>query len=167
MNHRDSLTGTYNRRFFTGRLREEFERHRRYKRPMSLIMFDLDHFKEVNDTYGHPAGDVALAEVAQVVTGLIRAEDVFARVGGEEFAVICRTTDGDQATAVAERMRQTVLGHAFESEGKRLPIAISAGTASIPHPDITDPQGLIAAADQALYQAKRTGRNRVCAWQGS
>ncbi len=163
---RDDLTKTFNKKYFTDRLESEYAFAMRTKSPLSLIAFDLDHFKDINDTYGHPAGDVALAEVAHVVAALIRAEDVFARVGGEEFAVICRATDSAQAQAVAERMRQTVASHKFETEGKTLPIAISAGTASIPHPQLADPQALIAAADRALYEAKRTGRNRVCIWQG-
>lgn len=162
---RDDLTKTFNKKYFTDRLESEYAFAMRTKTPLSLVVFDLDHFKQVNDTYGHPAGDLALAEVARVVTGLIRAEDVFARVGGEEFAVICRGTDGAQAFAVAERMRQTVAGHAFAVDGQPIALAISAGAASIPNPQIADAQALIAAADHALYEAKRTGRNRVCVWQ--
>jgi diguanylate cyclase (GGDEF)-like protein len=163
---RDDLTKTFNKKYFTDRLESEYAFAMRTQSPLSLVVFDLDHFKEVNDTYGHPAGDVVLAGVAQVVAALIRAEDVFARVGGEEFAVICRATDSTAAQAVAERMRQTVAAHKFTAEGKDITVAISAGTAAIPDPRITDPQGLVAAADHALYEAKRTGRNRVCVWQG-
>ena len=163
---RDDLTKTFNKKYFTDRLESEYAFAMRTKSPLSLVVFDLDHFKEVNDTYGHPAGDVVLAEVARVVASLIRAEDVFARVGGEEFGVICRATDSTAAQAVAERMRQTVAAHQFAAEGKVIPIAISAGTAAIPDPRLADPQALIAAADHALYEAKRTGRNRVCVWQG-
>jgi len=163
---RDDLTKTFNKKYFTDRLESEYAFAMRTKSPLSLVAFDLDHFKEVNDTYGHPVGDVALAEVAHVVSVLIRAEDIFARVGGEEFAVICRATDRAAAQSVAERMRQTVAAHKISSENKIIRVAISAGTASIPDPRITDPQGLIAAADRALYEAKRAGRNRVCVWQG-
>jgi diguanylate cyclase (GGDEF)-like protein len=163
---RDDLTKTFNKKYFTDRLESEYAFAMRTKAPLSLVVFDLDHFKEVNDTYGHPAGDVALAEVSHVVSTLIRAEDIFARVGGEEFGVICRATDSPSARAVAERMRQTVAAHKISAEGKVIPVAISAGTASIPDPRITDPQALIAAADHALYEAKRAGRNRVCVWQG-
>jgi two-component system, cell cycle response regulator len=162
---RDDLTKTFNKKYFTDRLESEYAFAMRTQSPLSLVVFDLDHFKNINDTYGHPAGDVALAEVSHVIAGLIRAEDVFARVGGEEFGVICRGTDRAQALAVAERMRQTVATHSFCAEGKTLAIAISAGTATVPDPHITDAQGLIAAADHALYEAKRTGRNRVCVWQ--
>ncbi len=163
---RDDLTKTFNKKYFTDRLESEYAFAVRTKSPLSLVVFDLDHFKEVNDTYGHPAGDVVLAEVARVVAALIRAEDVFARVGGEEFGVICRATDSSAAQAVAERMRQTVAAHKFSADGKDIAVAISAGTAAIPDPGINDPQALIAAADHALYEAKRSGRNRVCMWQG-
>jgi diguanylate cyclase (GGDEF)-like protein len=103
--------------------------------------------------------------MAAVVAALIRAEDVFARVGGEEFAVICRGADSVQGRAVAERVRQAVAGHKFIIEDKNIPVAVSAGVASIPDSRIADAQALIAASDQALYEAKRTGRNCVCAWQ--
>ena len=162
---RDDLTKTFNKKYFTDRLESEYAFAMRTKTPLSLMVFDLDHFKEVNDSYGHPAGDEVLAELAHAVSALIRAEDVFARVGGEEFGVICRAADGAQAQTVAERMRLSVASHKFTVEDKLIPITISAGTASIPHGQIADAQALIAAADQALYQAKRTGRNRVCVWQ--
>ena len=110
-------------------------------------------------------GDQVLSDMAQVVSALIRAEDVFARIGGEEFAVICRGADAAQGQAVAERVRQAVLGHGFSAEEIAIPVAVSAGVATIPDARIADAQALIAAADQALYEAKRTGRNRVCIWQ--
>jgi two-component system cell cycle response regulator len=161
---RDDLTRTFNKKYFTDRLESEYAFAMRTKAPLSLVVFDLDHFKEVNDTYGHPAGDEVLAGVSRVVSALIRAEDVFARVGGEEFGVICRAADSTQAQTVGERMRLAVAGHKFSVEDKLIPVAISAGTATIPDSRITDAQALIAAADQALYEAKRTGRNRVCVW---
>jgi two-component system, cell cycle response regulator len=163
---RDDLTKAFNKKYFTDRLESEFVFASRGQQPLSLVVFDLDHFKAVNDTYGHPAGDDVLAGVARLVTGLIRAEDVFARVGGEEFAVICRGTDREQALVVAERMRRTVAGHRFTVDGKTIVIAISAGIASLPERRMIDAQALVAAADQALYEAKRTGRNRVCVWEG-
>ena len=159
---RDDLTKAFNKKYFTERLESEFVFAMRSQAPLSLVVFDLDHFKEVNDTYGHPAGDQVLAGVARLIAGLIRAEDIFARVGGEEFAVICRGTDQAQATIVAERMRQTVAAYSFPVEGKSLAVAISAGIASLPDSRIIDAQALVGAADQALYEAKRTGRNRVC-----
>jgi diguanylate cyclase (GGDEF)-like protein len=162
---RDDLTKTFNKKYFTDRLESEFAFAMRTKLDLSLVTFDLDHFKSINDTYGHPVGDQVLSDMAQVVAALIRAEDVFARVGGEEFALICRGADKAQGNAVAERVRQTVIGHRFKAEEKIIPVAVSAGVATIPDTRIADAQALIAAADQALYEAKRTGRNRVCSWQ--
>jgi diguanylate cyclase (GGDEF)-like protein len=161
---RDDLTKTFNKKYFTDRLESEFAFAMRTKADLSLVAFDLDHFKTINDTHGHPVGDLVLSEMSQVVAALIRAEDVFARVGGEEFAVICRGTDSTQARAVAERVRQSVVGHKFSIDDKTIPVAVSAGVASIPEARIADAQALIAAADQALYEAKRMGRNRVCVW---
>jgi diguanylate cyclase (GGDEF)-like protein len=161
---RDDLTKTFNKKYFTDRLESEFAFALRTKADLSLVAFDLDHFKQVNDTFGHPAGDQVLSEVAQAVTVLIRVEDVFARIGGEEFAVICRGADRAHGQSVAERIRQSVAAQRFVIDGQVLPVAISAGVASIPDTLITDAQGLIAAADQALYDAKRSGRNRVCFW---
>jgi len=162
---RDDLTKTFNKKYFTDRLESEFAFATRSKADLSLVVFDLDHFKTINDTHGHPVGDQVLSDMAQVVSALIRAEDVFARVGGEEFAVICRGADRAQGVAVAERVRQAVAGHAFSADDKVIPVAVSAGVASIPDTRIADAQSLIAAADHALYEAKRTGRNRVCVWQ--
>jgi diguanylate cyclase (GGDEF)-like protein len=162
---RDDLTKTFNKKYFTDRLESEFAFALRTKADLSLVTFDLDHFKEVNDTHGHPAGDQVLSEVAQTVAVLIRVEDVFARIGGEEFAVICRGADRVQGQTVAERIRQAVEGHRFVIDGQDIPVAISAGVASVPNPRITDAQAFVAAADQALYDAKRGGRNRVCFWQ--
>jgi len=162
---RDDLTKTFNKKYFTDRLESEFAFAMRTKADLSLVVFDLDHFKTINDTHGHPTGDQVLSDMAAVVAALIRAEDVFARVGGEEFAVICRGADSVQGRAVAERVRQAVAGHKFIIEDKNIPVAVSAGVASIPDSRIADAQALIAASDQALYEAKRTGRNCVCAWQ--
>jgi two-component system, cell cycle response regulator len=162
---RDDLTKTFNKKYFTDRLESEFAFAARTKADLSLVVFDLDHFKTINDTYGHPVGDQVLTDMAQAVAALIRAEDVFARVGGEEFAVICRGADCTQGLAVAERVRQSVAGHTFSADDKTIPVAVSAGVASVPDARIADAQALIAATDQALYEAKRAGRNRVCAWQ--
>ena len=162
---RDDLTKTFNKKYFTDRLESEFAFAMRTSSALSLVALDLDHFKTINDTHGHPAGDVVLSDMAQVVATLIRAEDVFARVGGEEFALICRGADSAQVRTVAERIRQAVASHKFSADGVEIPVAISAGVASIPDARIADAQALIAAADQALYEAKRGGRNRVCSWQ--
>jgi diguanylate cyclase (GGDEF)-like protein len=162
---RDDLTKTFNKKYFTDRLESEFAHALRTKADLSLVAFDLDHFKLVNDTYGHPAGDQVLSEVAQTVAVLVRVEDVFARIGGEEFAVICRGADRVQGQTVAERIRQAVEAHRCLVDGHEVPVAISAGVASVPDTRITDAQALVAAADQALYDAKRAGRNRVCFWE--
>jgi two-component system cell cycle response regulator len=154
---RDDLTKTFNKKYFTDRLESEFAFASRTKADLSLVVFDLDHFKQVNDTYGHPTGDKVLTEVAQVVSAMIRAEDVFARVGGEEFAVICRGADNAQAMAVA--------AHTFATDDATISVTVSAGVASMPEEHIEDAPGLIAASDQALYEAKRSGRNRVCTWR--
>lgn len=162
---RDDLTKTFNKKYFTDRVESEFAFAARTKTDLSLVVFDIDHFKAINDTHGHPAGDQVLAELAQAVTVLIRAEDVFARVGGEEFAIICRGADLAQAQAVAERVRVAVSNHRFRLDDKEIAVAVSAGVAAMPDVRIADAQALIAAADQALYEAKRSGRNRVCLWQ--
>ena len=162
---RDDLTKTFNKKYFTDRLESEFAFAMRTKADLSLVTFELDHFKAINDTHGHPVGDEVLSDMAQVVAALIRAEDVFARVGGEEFALICRGADHAHGLAVAERVRQAVVGHSFTTGKAAIPVAVSAGVATIPDARLTDSQALIAAADQALYEAKRTGRNRVCSWK--
>jgi diguanylate cyclase (GGDEF)-like protein len=162
---RDDLTKTFNKKYFTDRLESEFALAVRTRGFLSLVVVDLDHFKQINDSYGHPAGDQVLADFAHAVATVVRAEDVFARIGGEEFAVICRGADPGHARAVAERIRQAVASHQFSVDGQFIPVAISAGVASIPEPRISDAQALVAAADQALYEAKRAGRNRVCVWQ--
>jgi diguanylate cyclase (GGDEF)-like protein len=133
---------------------------RRHQTPLSLIMLDIDHFKKINDTYGHQAGDQVLAGVARVMMTTIRAEDVLARYGGEEFAVICREIDLDGAEALAKRLVAAVSQKAFEFGGQQIPVTISVG-AAVDHGK-SEVQGLIAASDAAMYEAKRSGRNRVC-----
>jgi diguanylate cyclase (GGDEF)-like protein len=124
-------------------------------------MFDIDHFKKVNDTHGHQAGDLVLSELSTLLTAALRAEDVFARYGGEEFAVICRGTDLTQARIVGERMRKAVETHRFTFEGTLIPVTISIGIAGMPDPAVKDATDLVARADKALYQSKHGGRNRV------
>jgi two-component system cell cycle response regulator len=125
------------------------------------VMFDIDHFKKVNDTHGHQAGDLVLSEISTLLTSALRAEDVFARYGGEEFAVICRGTDLTQASIVGERMRKAVEKHRFTFEGTHIPVTISVGIAGLPDPAVKDATDLVARADKALYQSKHGGRNRV------
>jgi two-component system, cell cycle response regulator len=158
---RDALTRAYNKRFFLDRLESELAYARRHHQPLSLVMFDVDFFKRVNDTYGHVAGDYVLARLARIAASTVRTEDVFARYGGEEFGVICRGVNLMNAGILAERLRSMVAGNTFEHDGHKLPISISAGVAAFPEVDAKTSVELIAAADEALYEAKRTGRNRV------
>ena len=161
---RDALTQIYNKRFFLERLHSEFAFSMRHKALLSLIIFDIDHFKLINDTHGHLAGDYVLAELAKTVAPMIRSEDVFARYGGEEFVIMSRSTDPPSASVVSERVRQTVERFRFEFENKRLSVTVSLGLAGMPNPEIKAPEDLLARADRALYEAKRGGRNRmVCA----
>ena len=162
---RDDLTKAFNKKYFTDRVESEFAYSFRQKTSLALVTFDVDHFKEVNDSYGHPAGDYVLAEMALAVQGVVRVEDVFARVGGEEFSIICRGADIAQGRIIAERVRQTISSHSFVFAGKKIPVTVSAGVAVIQDPRIVDAQGFVAAADHALYEAKRTGRDRVCLWR--
>jgi len=159
----DEKTGLYNFRQFQKRLREEWERSNRYSVPLSLVFLDLDHFKEVNDTLGHPAGDAILQEFATLVTGGARANDVAARYGGEEFAVILPHTDQEMATRVAERIRRAVADFTFMRDETPTKISVSAGVATYPAgEEIDSVDALVRAADRALYDAKDRGRNRVC-----
>lgn len=158
---RDGLTGAYNKKFFAERLKTEFAFARRRAAPLSLLMFDIDHFKKINDTFGHIAGDVVLKELAAVVTRELRTEDVFARYGGEEFGVIMRDTASTAAMATAERLRATVQRTRFAHDGRIIPVTISVGAAMLDKTLHGEPKDLLAAADALLYKAKHGGRNRV------
>lgn len=158
---RDGLTNAFNKRFFLDRLRDELAYAKRHRSALSLLLFDLDHFKRINDTFGHPAGDYVLVTASELVQQAIRAEDVFARYGGEEFAVLCRGVALDGAGILAERLRRAFELHAFEHEGRRLPVTASFGVASAEVLGAETPDDLIRGADEALYEAKRGGRNRV------
>src|SRR5881394_52347 len=158
---RDGLTKAFNKKYFTDRLESEFTFATRHASPLALVLFDIDHFKKVNDTHGHQAGDHVLAEISTLLTGALRAEDVFARYGGEEFAVICRGSDLMQGQVVAERVRKAVEGHKFVFEGTHIPLTISVGVAGLPDPGVKDAAELVSLADQALYKSKHGGRNRV------
>jgi two-component system, cell cycle response regulator len=158
---RDGLTKAFNKKYFTDRLESELTFALRHGTPLVLVMFDIDHFKKVNDTHGHQAGDLVLSEISTLLTGALRAEDVFARYGGEEFAVICRGTDLTQASIVGERMRKAVEKHRFTFEGTHIPVTISVGIAALPDLAVKDATDLVARADKALYQSKHGGRNRV------
>jgi two-component system cell cycle response regulator len=158
---RDGLTKVFNRKHFNDLFAKEFAFSMRHSSPLSLLFIDIDHFKKVNDTYGHPAGDHVLAEISGVLAGAIRSEDVLARFGGEEFCVLCRGIDAISARDLAERLRKEVADKRMLFGGKLITVTISVGLASMPDPTITQSGLLLAAADRALYDAKRQGRNRV------
>jgi diguanylate cyclase (GGDEF)-like protein len=158
----DGLTGLYNHRHFHERLTLEVERSQRSGLPLSLLMLDVDHFKQFNDTFGHPSGDEVLRQLARVLADARRANDVVARYGGEEFAVILVDTAKFTAAKVAERVRERISSHRF-NHGDSQPggrVSISVGVGSFPD-DAGDAEALVRAADDALYGAKRAGRDRV------
>jgi two-component system cell cycle response regulator len=157
---RDGLTKTYNREHFAGHLNKEVAFARRHGTPLSLLMLDIDHFKRVNDTYGHLAGDQVLVELAERVQVVIRTEDTLARYGGEEFAVVLRGIELDNATIVGERVRALVANKPFDYKEQSLAITTSVGAASFGD-YAHDPESLVRAADEALYAAKGSGRNCV------
>ncbi|MCD6308445.1 MAG: diguanylate cyclase [Candidatus Latescibacteria bacterium] len=157
---RDPLTGIFNRRVFKERLDVEFDRFIRYRTGFSLLFFDIDNFKQVNDTYGHEAGDRALKGIAVSTQEILRKTDVFARYGGEEFVVILFETDIDQAIIVAEKLRGLIENAEFIYDGRRVPITISIGVTESRDSD-PDGESVVKRADFLLYQAKGRGRNRV------
>ena len=154
----DGLTNVHNKRYLLETLERELPRALRHQRPLSLCMFDLDHFKQVNDTYGHIAGDYVLKEVAGAVRSRLRPDDVIARYGGEEFAVLLPETDLKGSGIIAEELRKLIAERVFEFEGERIPVTISIGCTQLRGED--DPIKLVKAADVKLYEAKRSGKNR-------
>jgi diguanylate cyclase (GGDEF)-like protein len=158
---RDRLTGIFNRGYFNNRLESDVAFALRHGKPLSLVMFDIDHFKEVNDTLGHPAGDTVLKGLADRVSGTTRSEDIFARYGGEEFALICRDVDALRAARAAYRIMDTVGSKSFDIDGQKLTVTVSLGVADLGMLVEPTAEALVEAADSALYVAKRNGRNRV------
>jgi diguanylate cyclase (GGDEF)-like protein len=158
---RDGLTKAFNKKYFSDRLDTEFAYARRHKTILSILMMDVDFFKKINDTHGHLAGDHVLVKVARAAQSAIRTEDVFARYGGEEFGVICRGIPLANAAVLGERLRSTIEAANIEWEGKRVPVTVSIGVAALPETMCETSAQLVEAADQALYEAKRSGRNRV------
>lgn len=160
----DYLTKLFNARYFHERLLKEFANAKRYGSPLTLALLDLDHFKQVNDAYGHPAGDHALKIVAQTVSETVRQGDTLARIGGEEFGVIMPQTSTEQGFVLAERIRRAVKKRDIPLPGRgNINIRISLGVAGSDAIQAESAAGLFAAADQALYAAKRAGRDRVVA----
>jgi diguanylate cyclase (GGDEF)-like protein len=156
----DGLTKAYNRRYLTEQIHREVERAVRSGRPLALVMFDLDHFKKLNDTRGHLAGDQVLREIASLTQKRVRTGEVFARYGGEEFALLLPGTDLQGAVALAEEIRAEVAAHAFAFEGHTSSMTISVGVARVDE-DTRVADDLIRSADEKLYAAKLGGRNRV------
>lgn len=157
----DGLTDTHNKRYLLEFLDRELARSIRYKRPLSIILFDIDHFKNVNDELGHLAGDYTLRELAACMKATVRREELFARYGGEEFALVLPETTGEGAVQAAERIRAVVEQHSFEYEQKAFKITVSAGVGVTDGDAGLTSEDLIRLADEKLYQAKSDGRNRV------
>jgi two-component system, cell cycle response regulator len=157
----DGLTQIHNKRYLYEALERELIRARRHERPLCVVMFDIDYFKRINDQFGHLAGDHVLREVAKVIQGRIRRDEVFARYGGEEFVIVLPETPLEGASALAENLRERIFEHAFVFQAERIPVAISIGCAQLDTNDKTA-SDLIQRADEKLYEAKRGGRNRVC-----
>ena len=160
MNMKDGLTGIFNRRFLETKLAEEFNRHKRYGGGYSIIMFDIDHFKKVNDTYGHQCGDFILRSISLRISSLVRNVDFLARYGGEEFCCVLPETRIPAAIKVAERFRDAVERQENNFDGNLIQVTISLGVAEF-KTTMESPGILMKKVDKALYRAKREGRNRV------
>jgi diguanylate cyclase (GGDEF)-like protein len=160
----DPVTNIYNKRFFIERLKEEFSHAKRSKLGLGILMVDIDHFKNVNDTHGHLAGDMLLHQLAKTIKEMIRGEDILARYGGEEFVVILRGANKSGSYNLAERIRQRVASSPFDFEKSKISITISIGVSSMDegneHPT---PEDLVKDADEKLYQSKQNGRNKTTA----
>lgn len=159
--HRDALTGLYNRRYFESRLAIEFARATRFGESLTLVLLDVDHFKGVNDTYGHPAGDQVLVQTGRLLSSAVRSIDLVARVGGEEFALLLPNTGEAGATGLVQRIIDRVRQHHFGLSQTAIRVTLSAGLATCPQRGCADERRLYEHADAALYMAKRQGRNRL------
>jgi diguanylate cyclase (GGDEF)-like protein len=159
----DDLTGVCNRRYFLRTLENEIEIARRRSQTLSLIFLDVDYFKRINDRYGHVQGDRALQHLTRTISKHLRNRDLFARIGGEEFAILCPSTSQQEALLLAERICRTVADAPMEIKNGCIPLTISLGVASLSDSDTAIGQ-LLRRADQALYQAKSDGRNRACSY---
>jgi len=157
----DGLTQIHNKRYLYEALEREVLRARRHERPLSLVMFDIDFFKRINDQYGHLAGDYVLRELARVVQGRIRRDEVFARYGGEEFVIVLPETPLEGAASLGQNLRARVAEHTFVFQNENIPVTISVGAAVLNDDDKTATD-LVQRTDEKLYEAKRGGRNRVC-----
>jgi diguanylate cyclase (GGDEF)-like protein len=157
----DDLTGLFNHRYLVRALEAEFLRAIRYKRSLSVLLFDIDNFKEVNDIYGHICGDAVLVKIASLIRGCLRSSDMAARYGGDEIAVLLPETEKSKAAEVAEKLRRSVEKTSFERDGRTFNITCSIGIASAPDSGIRDWNALLDRADKALYTGKGKGKNVV------
>ncbi len=157
----DGLTQLYNKKYFQDVLSKEFSFSRRAKQDLSLLMFDVDHFKKVNDTYGHVAGDAVLKMVGFNLTKQVRMENIACRYGGEEFAVILRNVSPEQAYSLGERLRSAIEGSAVEHRGNQIKVTVSVGVATFRNDNFQTYEDLLQRADECLYEAKRNGRNQT------
>jgi diguanylate cyclase (GGDEF)-like protein len=159
---RDALTGAFNRRHFATMIEQAFSQAKRYERPLSLVLIDVDRFKMINDSFGHQVGDQVLSEIARRFASSIRASDYLARYGGEEFVVLLPETALEDAVRFGEKLCSVIAATpVMTAAGLALPVTVSVGTASLTHSCFQSSEEMIAAADQALYRAKHNGRNRV------
>ena len=156
----DGLTQVYNKRYLLEFLDREMARCGRHGRALSIVMIDVDHFKRINDTYGHLAGDYVLRELASQIKTRIRREECFARYGGEEFVLVLPETGHDNSVYLAEKLRKMIEAHRFVFEGKEIKVSFSGGVADM-QPADEGPEAFIQVADGRLYDAKRAGRNRI------
>lgn len=159
--NRDFLTQIYNKKFFLDRIRTEFSFSRRHNLPLSLLFFDIDHFKKINDNHGHPFGDFVLKEMCRRISESKREEDLFARYGGEEFVLLLRDTEAKTAAQIAENMRGIVKATPFEFDGKKIDVTLSCGVSTLHEANFKTYEEMIQKADFYLYEAKRNGRDRV------
>lgn len=157
----DAVTGIFNKRYFLDRFKEEFSHAKRMQHPLVLMMMDVDHFKKINDTHGHLAGDFVLAHLAKIVHKMVRASDIFARYGGEEFILLLRSSDEPGAIQLAERIRQTIAQTPAQFESHTIPTTVSLGVATLAENDFGSIEVFMEAADQYLYRSKQSGRNKV------
>jgi two-component system cell cycle response regulator len=157
----DGLTQVHNKRFFHEALEREFQRSKRYGNKLGLVVFDIDHFKKVNDTHGHLAGDEVLRRVGGLVKKKVRTNDSVARIGGEEFAVILPEADKQGGLVLAEKLRKLIEAEHIEHDGVHIPVTVSLGVAEFTT-DLEESEQLLKLADDLLYEAKRSGRNRTC-----
>ena len=158
----DKLTGAYNKQYFVDHLKKLFSLAKRYNKQLSLILFDIDDFKNINDTYGHAAGDYILSELGKIINQRIRTTDIFARVGGEEFGILCQETGHDNSRQLADDICMIVSGYSFSFGGNGIPVTISMGLCEYTN-ELSSESDMYTLCDSLLYKAKKSGKNRVCA----